>query len=67
MWERYVIGPRIPTLAIRVVHICWLAGLPEFHKDPFDRILVAQALAGGMTLGTKDALLARYGVPIVWD
>lgn len=37
-----------------------LAGLPEFHKDPFDRILVAQALAEGLTLVSKDAVLARY-------
>jgi len=32
-----------------------LAGLPDLHKDPFDRILVAQALAEGLTLATKDA------------
>jgi PIN domain nuclease of toxin-antitoxin system len=66
-WEKFVIGPRIPTLAIRTAHIRRLAGLPEFHKDPFDRILVAQALAEGLTLATKDALLARYGQPVVWD
>jgi PIN domain nuclease of toxin-antitoxin system len=44
-----------------------LAGLPEFHKDPFDRILVAQALAEGLTLATKDAIFARYGTPVAWD
>jgi PIN domain nuclease of toxin-antitoxin system len=66
-WEKYVRGPRIPTLAIRTEHIRKLAGLPDLHKDPFDRILVAQALAEGLTLATKDALLARYGVPVVWQ
>lgn len=66
-WEKYVIGPRIGTLAIRTAHIRRLAGLPELHKDPFDRILVAQALAEGLTLATKDPILARYGVPIVWE
>ena len=66
-WEKYVVQPRIPTLAIRTAHIRTLAGLPEFHKDPFDRILVAQALSEGLTLATKDAALARYGAPIVWD
>lgn len=66
-WEKYVIGPRIPTLAIRTVHVRRLAGLPEFHKDPFDRILVAQALAEGLTLATKDAQLARYGQPVLWE
>ena len=60
-------GPRIPTLAIRTGHIRRLAGLPELHKDPFDRILVAQALAEGLTLATKDAFLARYGAPVIWE
>ena len=66
-WEKYVVAPRIPTLAIRIRHIQKLARLPELHKDPFDRILVAQARAEGLTLATKDALLARYGAPMVWE
>jgi PIN domain nuclease of toxin-antitoxin system len=66
-WENFVVRPRIPTLAIRTAHIRVLARLPEFHKDPFDRILVAQALAEGLTLATKDAVLARYGAQVVWD
>ena len=66
-WEKYVVRERIPALAIRTAHIRVWAGLPELHKDPFDRILVAQALAEGLTLATKDAVLARYGAPVVWD
>jgi PIN domain nuclease of toxin-antitoxin system len=66
-WEKYVVRAQIPALAIRSAHIRALAGLPELHKDPFDRILVAQALAEGLTLATKDAALTRYGVPVVWD
>jgi PIN domain nuclease of toxin-antitoxin system len=66
-WGKYVVRSRIPTLAIRTTHILALAGLPGFHKDPFDRILVAPALADGLTLASKDTILARYGVPIVWD
>lgn len=66
-WEKYVARSRIPTLAIRTAHIRKLASLPELHRDPFDRILVAQALAEGLALATKDAMLARYGAPVVWD
>lgn len=66
-WEKYVVRARIPALAIRTAHIRRLAGLPELHKDPFDRILVAQALAEGLTLATKDSILARYGAPVVWE
>ena len=66
-WDKYVVAPRIATLAIRTGHIRTLAGLPDLHKDPFDRILVAQTLAEGLTLATKDTMLTRYGVPVIWD
>lgn len=65
-WEKYVTGTGIPALAIRTAHVRALAGLPELHRDPFDRILVAQALTEGLTLVSKDAALARYGVPMIW-
>jgi PIN domain nuclease of toxin-antitoxin system len=38
--------------------------LPALHKDPFDRILVAQAIVEGVTLLTVDSLLAKYPGPI---
>jgi PIN domain nuclease of toxin-antitoxin system len=66
-WEKYVSQPRIPALAIRIPHIRALAVLPDVHKDPFDRILVAQALAEGLTLASKDIILARYGAPLIWE
>lgn len=40
-------------------------GLPWVHRDPFDRLLVAQALSSGFTLVTRDAQLERYGVPVL--
>jgi PIN domain nuclease of toxin-antitoxin system len=66
-WDKYVVRAGIPTLSIRIAHIRELANLPDVHRDPFDRILVAQALAEGLTLITKDGLLAQYGVPVVWE
>jgi PIN domain nuclease of toxin-antitoxin system len=59
-------SPKRAALAIRTAHIRALAGLPHLHKDPFDRILIAQALAESLTLASKDSALARYGVPVVW-
>lgn len=38
--------------------------LPALHKDPFDRLLLAQALDEGLTLLTADAQLLRYGAPV---
>lgn len=66
-WEKYVVRSGIRVMSIRTPHIQTLAHLPDVHKDPFDRILVAQALAEEMTLASKDAILMRYGVPLIWD
>ncbi len=66
-WRRFVVGARIPALPIRAAHIGALAALPDHHKDPFDRVLVAQALTEGLVIATKDEVLGRYGVQIVWQ
>ena len=39
-------------------------GIPPLHKDPFDRLLLAQAFSEGITLLTSDAKLARYPGPV---
>ena len=52
-------------LPISGVHATAVARLPHIHKDPFDRILVAQAQLEGITLLTTDAIVARYPGPIL--
>ncbi len=47
-------------------HITALAGIPEFHKDPFDRMLIAQAAAEGLTLVTNDVQIQRYSIKTLW-
>jgi PIN domain nuclease of toxin-antitoxin system len=42
-----------------------LAGLPPLHRDPFDRLLVAQALQHGLTVATVDPEVAAYPVPVL--
>jgi PIN domain nuclease of toxin-antitoxin system len=42
------------------------AKLPDLHKDPFDRMLVCQAIIGGLTLLTPDPLVTQYPVTTVW-
>jgi PIN domain nuclease of toxin-antitoxin system len=42
------------------------ANLPPLHGDPFDRALVATAQRTGRTVLTSDAIIGRYGVPILW-
>jgi PIN domain nuclease of toxin-antitoxin system len=45
-------------------HAVAIGGLPRLHKDPFDRILVAQAMVEGITLLTADPLVAQYAGPV---
>jgi PIN domain nuclease of toxin-antitoxin system len=47
-------------LAVTGAHAATLAGLPPIHKDPFDRMLVAQTIVEGFTLLTSDPMVAKY-------
>ena len=40
--------------------------LPDIHSDPFDRMMIAQALDGGFTMVTRDEMIRRYPVPTIW-
>ena len=51
-------------LAVTGAHAVVAHGLPPIHKDPFDRLLVAQALMEGVTLVTVDEVVGRYPGPI---
>jgi PIN domain nuclease of toxin-antitoxin system len=51
-------------LPIASEHAVAIDSLPPIHKDPFDRILVAQAMIEGITLLTSDPLVARYPGPV---
>lgn len=51
-------------LSITSEHAVFIDSLPAIHKDPFDRILIAQATVEGITLLTADALIAQYPGPI---
>lgn len=46
-------------------HVLGLRSLPRHHADPFDRILIAQALSEGMELLTRDARIAEYDAPVI--
>lgn len=51
-------------LPISSQHAVSIDGLPPLHKDPFDRLLLAQALCEGITLLTSDTQLAQYPGPV---
>ena len=56
----------IDILPIYQSHVLRLRSLPDHHRDPFDRILVAQALVENMTIISKDAKIKQYPVTVVW-
>jgi PIN domain nuclease of toxin-antitoxin system len=51
-------------LPVTSAHALSVGALPPVHKDPFDRILVAQSIAEGMLLLTSDEILAQYDAPV---
>jgi PIN domain nuclease of toxin-antitoxin system len=40
--------------------------LPALHRDPFDRMLISQAIAGGLAIVTPDPLISQYPVRVIW-
>lgn len=54
-----------PELPITVQHADTIAVLPAIHRDPFDRLLVAQAMVEKMTIVTRDSAIAGYGVDVI--
>lgn len=60
--ERHAFQP----LPIQMRHALKVASLPDVHRDPFDRLLVAQAMVEDLSLATADRKLREYGVKVVW-
>jgi PIN domain nuclease of toxin-antitoxin system len=56
---------RFRELPLKIAHASALRTLPPVHKDPFDRMLAAQALVERLTLMTRDPVLTHYGVPTI--
>ena len=56
----------IQALPITHTHTLAVSELPAHHRDPFDRLLIAQARSEGMTLMTADSVCTKYPVEILW-
>jgi len=64
-WKKDIQSGTFEILPISIDHIFGLDYLPLLHKDPFDRILVAQANIEGLTLITSDPKIWKYNVPLI--
>lgn len=58
---------QIELLPVYYDHVLELDNLPLHHKDPFDRLLLAQARVEGMVILSKDSQFRNYAVPVEWD
>ncbi len=56
----------VSSIPLRPEHCTTLASLPFLHRDPFDRMLIAQALSEKLILISRDGSLSGYEVEVVW-
>jgi PIN domain nuclease of toxin-antitoxin system len=66
VFAREIEGSAFSELTILSAHALAAGLLPMHHRDPFDRMLVAQARTEGLTLVSHDKALEAYDVPILW-
>jgi len=61
-----LVGGGFQPLPISVDHAVRAGALPEHHRDPFDRMLIAQAQAENLAIISNDDWFARYGIRHIW-
>lgn len=66
VFDREVVANGIRWLPIKKEHCGRIVELPMIHRDPFDRLLIAQSRFEEMTLLTADDTIQKYDVPTVW-
>jgi PIN domain nuclease of toxin-antitoxin system len=66
MVEKLRQGSGVVTLPVAEAHVFAHERLGDAHRDPFDRMLVAQAIAEDLAIVTRDPLIRQYGVATVW-
>jgi len=64
--KREVYGNALELLEIQPGHLDELAKLPFHHKDPFDRLILAQSLAESIPIVTKDDVFKNYSTTLLW-
>lgn len=65
-WNLLVANQGIQVISVHARHVVALDRLPDIHKDPFDRLLVAQAVVEGASILSRDRALSVYDVPVIW-
>src|SRR5947207_2542667 len=66
LFPQSVTDSGLSLLPIEPAHLAVVSRLPLHHRDPFDRLLIAQARVEGLTIVTCDPHFQAYGTPILW-
>jgi PIN domain nuclease of toxin-antitoxin system len=61
-----IVANNFQALALTFDHAARVYDLPQIHRDPFDRVLIAQAMVEGIPIVTDDAMIRRYAVGVEW-
>ena len=64
--QTQITGNAVQLLPISANHLDTVQSLPYHHRDPFDRLIIAQALEEDLTLLSRDSDLAKYGAKLLW-
>jgi PIN domain nuclease of toxin-antitoxin system len=62
--EQYVTGTGLTILPVSIAHLLELRKLPNHHRDPFDRIIIAQSIVENLTVVTTDSHFDKYPIQI---
>ncbi|MCM1266807.1 MAG: type II toxin-antitoxin system VapC family toxin [Bacteroidales bacterium] len=57
---------KIDLLSITPQHLDQIANLPQIHGDPFDRLIISQAIVENLTIVTRDSIIPKYNVNTIW-
>ena len=58
---------QIEIILINYLHLIQLSSLPLHHGDPFDRLIIAQAISENLKLISKDSIFQKYQVDLIWE
>jgi len=64
--QEHVIANEISIMPIELTHIYNLENLPFYHRDPFDRLIIAQSMAEKINILSNDTVFDRYPVKRIW-
>lgn len=62
----FAVNNKIEVLNIEFLHLVQLQKVPQIHADPFDRLIIAQAIAENMSVITKDEYFSKYPINVLW-